>query len=189
MRQLSQGETRVFFLGAFLFLVLIAFAFLTATAHGQEVNMNQPSADIVDKGHLFVRSDSFYTQKPAYFFENVINFAYGLGHNLEVSVNGSDLAHGSDIWQIVPGFKWAPIKNEELRALRRRPILETLSNFTLSYHQRQREHTKPSPRSLTAGTCVSPLAHINPPTSIVRGTPLVRSLVSSTWRRCSRTAG
>jgi len=75
--------------------------------------MNQPSADVVDKGHLFVRSDSFYTQNPAYFFENV-NFAYGLGHNLEVSLNSSDLAHSSDIWQIVPGVKWDAYKGKHL---------------------------------------------------------------------------
>lgn len=93
---------------------MIGLAFLAACpAHAQEVIMNQPSADVVDKGKLFVRSDSFYTQNPAYFFENV-NFAYGLGHNLEISLNSSDLAHGSDIWQIVPGVKWDAYKGKYL---------------------------------------------------------------------------
>jgi hypothetical protein len=114
-----------------IWLAILAVVF-SCTAFSQEVIMNQPSADVVDKGHLFVRSDSFYTQKPAYFFENV-NFAYGLGHNLEVSLNSSDLAHGSDIWQIVPGIKWAPIKTKNFEIYVGDQYWKPVSNFTY-YH-------------------------------------------------------
>lgn len=93
-------------------VIFIVILFVGAIkTYGQEVIMNQPSADIVDKGHLFVRSDSFYTQKPAY-FEQFTNFAYGVGRNLELSVNGSDLAHGGTVWQVVPGVKYAPVKTK-----------------------------------------------------------------------------
>jgi hypothetical protein len=97
-------------------LIFMAVAMIACpVAHGQEVIMNQPSADIVGAGHLFVRSDSFYTQHPAY-FEQFINFAYGLptgkDHPLEISVNGSDLAHGSTVWQVVPGLKFAVAKSK-----------------------------------------------------------------------------
>lgn len=93
------------------------FSMLPAVA--QEVIMNQPSADVVAKGHLFVRSDSFYTQHPAYFFQQV-NFAYGVGHvcgehcDLEVSLNTNDLAHGSTVYALIPGakFAWHPTASE-----------------------------------------------------------------------------
>lgn len=70
----------------------------------QEVIMNVPSADVVSAGHVFVRADSFYTQSPAYFEENA-NVAVGVGHGLELSLNGADLSHESRV--VVPGFKWA----------------------------------------------------------------------------------
>lgn len=110
--QLSQFEKRgMLFAGLFLGLVTLAFLALACPAHGQEVIMNQPSADIVGKDHLFVRFDEFYTQNPATYDENV-NLAFGLGHNLEVSLNNTNafnrMTSGSDA--LVAGFKYAPIK-------------------------------------------------------------------------------
>lgn len=104
-----------FLVGSYLvFSVVMAFLAFSATfgapaASCQEVIMNQPSADVVDAGKLFVRSDSFYTQTPAYFFQQ-INFAYGVGHGLEVSLNANDLAHNSTTYALVPGVKYAPLK-------------------------------------------------------------------------------
>ena len=77
----------------------------------QEVIMNQPSADVVAKGKLFVRSDSFYTQDPA-FYEQNINTAYGLFKNFEVSLNGVNISHTTSQAVIVPGFTWAIINND-----------------------------------------------------------------------------
>lgn len=65
--------------------------------------MNIPSADVVNKAHVFLRADSFYTQHPSYFSETT-NFAVGLGHGLELSANETDLNHGLTF--VVPGFKW-----------------------------------------------------------------------------------
>jgi len=113
-------------------LLVLALSLMASVVYAQEVIMNQPSADIVDAGKLFVRSDSFYTQTPAYFFQQV-NFAYGLGHNLEVSVNGNDLAHGPTIWAVIPGFKWAPIKTKNFELYIGDQYWKPVSNFTW-YH-------------------------------------------------------
>ena len=91
--------------------VVLALLVLAHPADAQEVIMNQPSADVVAQGKLFVRADSFYTQAPAFYEENV-NFAYGLFKNFEVSLNGADISHTHTQAAIVPGFKWAIINND-----------------------------------------------------------------------------
>jgi hypothetical protein len=102
------------FIWLFIFMALLALiTILSGNAHGQEVIMNQPSADIVDKGHVFVRADEFYTQAPATYDEN-LNLALGLGHNLEVSLNGVNAFNRAASGRafLVPGFKYAPIKTK-----------------------------------------------------------------------------
>jgi hypothetical protein len=90
-----------------LAVLVLASAF---AAQAQEVIMNQPSADIVDKGKTFVRFDEFYTQNPSFYQENV-NLAYGLGHNLEVSLNNTNAFNRAPLQDnLVLGFKYAPIK-------------------------------------------------------------------------------
>ena len=93
-------------------VALLTFAAAACPVKAQEVIMNQPSADVVATGKLFVRSDSFYTQDPAFFEQNV-NFAYGLFKNFEVSMNGVDISHTHTQDVIVPGFKWAIINNDD----------------------------------------------------------------------------
>src|SRR5271157_672816 len=94
------------------FLAMVVLVLSAACAsQAQEVIMNQPSADVVAKGKLFVRSDSFYTQDPA-FFEQNINTAYGLFKNFEVSLNSVNVSHTTSQVVIVPGFKWAIINND-----------------------------------------------------------------------------
>lgn len=96
-------------------LVIFTVVLISQSAHGQEVIMNQPSADIVDKGHTFVRFDEFYTQKPAFYMEN-LNLAYGLGHNLEVSLNNTNAFNRAPMSDaLVLGFKYAPFKKEWLK--------------------------------------------------------------------------
>jgi hypothetical protein len=114
---------------ALMVLVLAA----AACTQAQEVIMNQPSADVVDKGHLFFRSDSFYTQSDVPGSEHswgVVNFAYGIGHSCEVSVNGSDIYHRADIWQIVPGAKCDVIKTKHFTIYAGDQYWKPLSNFT-----------------------------------------------------------
>src|SRR5258708_1401039 len=113
---------------AVVVLVLAA----ACASHAQEVIMNQPSGDIVAPHHLFVRSDSFYTQSPAYFFQQV-NFAYGVTKNLEVSLNANDLAHGRTIWVVVPGVKYALVNNSNFEFYVGAQYWKPVGNFT-GYH-------------------------------------------------------
>jgi hypothetical protein len=113
-------------------LILIILVMMGApSASCQEVIMNQPSADVVDAGKLFVRSDSFYTQTPAYFFQQ-INFAYGVGHNCEISVNGNDLAHNNTVYAVIPGFKCALVKTKNFELYVGDQYWKPVANLT--YH-------------------------------------------------------
>jgi hypothetical protein len=84
---------------------VLLFLLMGVPLLAQETVVNIPSADITPANHLFVRSDSFYTQSPSYFVETG-NFSYGLGHGLELSTNVTNLTHSASIFA-VPGFKWA----------------------------------------------------------------------------------
>ncbi len=91
-----------------LFLLLA----MTLPCIAQEVIMNQPSADVVAKGHTFVRFDEFYTQKPAFYQEN-LNVAFGLFKNFEVSLNNVNAFNRQPTPdQLVFGFKYAPVKTD-----------------------------------------------------------------------------
>lgn len=114
MPTLSQGEKLALLWTAMVaILIFLALAMLLPTAHGQEVIMNVPSADVPNAGHVFVRSDSFYTQNPAFFMEN-FNVAVGLGHGLEASINGTGLAHYNYMISVVPGVKYQFYRGKNL---------------------------------------------------------------------------
>jgi hypothetical protein len=127
--QLSQGEKLVFlWIAMIAILIFLAFAALAPAAHGQEVIMNQPSADVVDKGKTFVRFDEFYTQNPAFYQEN-LNLAYGLGHNLEVSINNTNAFNRYPMQDsLVGGFKFAPVKTKHLTLFAGDQFVQPLTN-------------------------------------------------------------
>jgi hypothetical protein len=101
-------------------------------AQAQEVIMNQPSADIVNKGHAFVRFDEFYTQTPAFYQEN-LNLAVGLGHNLEVSLNNTNAFNRSPVSDsLVLGFKYAPVKTKNFEIYVGDQFVQPLTNKTFS---------------------------------------------------------
>lgn len=128
MRQLNQSEKKVFFLGTFLFIVVIVFAFLATSASAQEVIMNQPSADVAAKGKTFVRFDEFYTQNPSFYQEN-LNLAYGLGHGLEVSLNNTNAFNRYPVSDsLVGGFKYAPVNTKYLTLFVGDQFVQPLSN-------------------------------------------------------------
>jgi hypothetical protein len=135
--QLSQGEKLGLLWAAMVVIVIfLAFAIACPAAHAQEVIMNIPSADVPNAGHVFVRSDSFYTQHPAFFMEN-FNVAVGLGHGLEASINGTGLAHYNYPISVVPGVKYAFYRGKSLTLYAgdqlTRPVRNTpydVGNFT-----------------------------------------------------------
>jgi hypothetical protein len=117
-------------------LVLGMFiALASSLAHGQEVIMNQPSADVVAKGKTFVRFDEFYTQKPAFYMEN-LNVAYGLGHGLEVSLNNTNAFNRSPMSDsLVPGFKYAPVNTKHLTLFVGDQLVQPLTNKVPGFSQ------------------------------------------------------
>lgn len=111
-----------------ILLTLAATALLSAPANAQEVIMNQPSADIVAKGHVFVRGDEFYTQHPAFYQEN-LNVAVGLFKNFEVSANSANLFNRAPFAEsLVLGFKYAPYKSEHLTVYVGDQFIQPLTN-------------------------------------------------------------
>ena len=135
--QLSQidkkGLLLAFCVSVIVLLALVALA--CPSAHGQEVIMNQPSADVVDKGKTFVRFDEFYTQKPAFYDEN-LNLAYGLGHNLEVSLNNTNAFNRAPMQDsLVMGFKYALIKEKHLTWFVGDQFIQPLTNKVYGFSQ------------------------------------------------------
>lgn len=134
--QLSQGEKIVLLWVAMLMiLIFLAAVALMPSAHAQEVIMNQPSADVVGKSHVFVRFDEFYTQNPSFYQEN-LNLAYGLGHNLEVSLNNTNAFNRSPLQDnLVFGFKYAPIKTKYLTVYVGDQFIQPLTNKVSGFSQ------------------------------------------------------
>lgn len=85
-----------------LYITLI----LSASAFAQQSLNNTPSADIVEKGRFFTQGQSNYQPNPA-FFTHAQSLAYGLGHGLEIDVDGYNVTRASQAAG-GPGFKWAP---------------------------------------------------------------------------------
>lgn len=94
--------------------------------------MNQPSADIVNKGHVFLRFDEFYTQKPAFYQEN-LNAAVGVTKNLELSVNNTNAFNRSPVSDsLVFGFKYAPVKTKHFELFVGDQYVQPLTNKSFS---------------------------------------------------------
>lgn len=99
--------------GVLILLALLALVLLSCPAHGQQTIMNVPSADVTDRGHLYFRADSFYQPNPAAYNLNG-NLAFGLGHNLEIELNGMNLIHLGQQSAVMPGFKWDAYKGKSV---------------------------------------------------------------------------
>jgi hypothetical protein len=109
-------------------LILAAATLLCSSANAQEVIMNQPSADIVAKGHVFVRGDEFYTQHPAFYQEN-LNVAIGLFNNFEVSANSVNAFNRAPFADsLVFGVKYAPYKGKHLTLYVGDQFIQPLTN-------------------------------------------------------------
>jgi hypothetical protein len=87
------------------FLALLLLAFCGSVA-AQETLINVPSADIVPKGYFHTQVQGNYQPNPALFTYSQ-SLAYGLGHGLELDVEGNNITRQSTAVGAV-GFKWAP---------------------------------------------------------------------------------
>lgn len=84
---------------------LLLFA-LCGCGAAQENLINVPSADVVPKGYFFTQGQSNYQPSPALYTHSQ-SLAYGLGHKLELDVEGNNLTRQSTAVSSI-GFKWAP---------------------------------------------------------------------------------
>jgi hypothetical protein len=113
-------------------LGLVLLGLLAANTPAQQTIMNVPSADVTDKDHLYFRGDSFYQPSPALYSFNG-NFAFGLGHNFEVDLNGINLVHPNAPSAVMPGFKWTFYKGKNLTLYVGDQFTEVLTHKTYSH--------------------------------------------------------
>lgn len=68
-----------------LILVFIFFCLSFTVASAQQTIFNVPSADVTEKGHVFLQEEAqFRGWGPDAFFLNTAYSAYGIGHNTEI---------------------------------------------------------------------------------------------------------
>lgn len=87
----------------FLALLLLL---IPAVAMAQENLINVPSVDVVPKGYFFTQGQSNYQPHPALFTHSQ-SLAYGIGHGLELDVEGNNMTRQSTAVGGF-GFKWSP---------------------------------------------------------------------------------
>jgi hypothetical protein len=94
------------------------FTFLTFTANAQQTVFNVPTADVLDKGKVYVELDaSFKTNDDdalRKFSSFVPRVVVGAGGNVEVGLNFTgNIQSGADTTTLVPAVKWRFYQNEK----------------------------------------------------------------------------
>ena len=85
---------------------------IARTARGQQTIFNVPTADVLDKGKLYLETDWLWRPSdPAFAAGSPIRGVYGLGGNVEAGVNIAGIATpGPSKPAAVPNVKWQPLK-------------------------------------------------------------------------------
>lgn len=101
----------------FIFLIFSFLAF-AASANAQQTVFNVPTADVLDKGKVYVELDaSFKTNNDEAlrkFSSFVPRIAVGAGRNVEVGLNlTGNIQPGADTTTLVPTVKWRFYQNEK----------------------------------------------------------------------------
>ena len=69
------------------FLILLIFLFSNNIANAQQTIFNVPSADVTEKGHIFLQGEGqFKAWGDDAFFNGTGYSAYGVGHNTEATL-------------------------------------------------------------------------------------------------------
>lgn len=94
------------------------FTFLTFAANAQQTVFNVPTADVLDKGKVYVELDgSFKTNNDGAlrkFSSFVPRIVIGAGGNVEVGLNlTGNIQPGTDTTTLVPTVKWRFFQNEK----------------------------------------------------------------------------
>lgn len=86
---------------------------LAATAQAQQTIFNVPSADVLDKGHVYVEVDSSFRLSEPRFSSFVPRVVVGAGYRVELGVNVTgNVQPGPDTTTLVLSFKWKPYDNK-----------------------------------------------------------------------------
>jgi hypothetical protein len=84
----------------------LLFVLSTLTLNAQSTVLNVPSADVTAKNGLYFRADTTYAPT-SHVKTFTPNFMYGLGHDVEASLNVESFSHpGFGQIAITPGLKW-----------------------------------------------------------------------------------
>lgn len=97
---------------------IVSFALLgIAAAHltqGQETMFNVPSADVLDKGKLYLETDWLWRPSdPSFAAGAPIRAVYGFGGNIEGGINFAGIVTpGRSVPVAIPNIKWQPLKTD-----------------------------------------------------------------------------
>ncbi len=84
------------------------------SAQGQQTIFNVPTADVLDKGKLYLETDWLWRPSdPAFATGAPIRGVYGFGANIEGGVNfGGIVTPGRSVPVAIPNIKWQPLKTD-----------------------------------------------------------------------------
>lgn len=101
-----------------LISVLLFLTFAVGTGSAQQTIFNVPTADVLDRGNVYLELDAAF--KPncqetlCKFSSFVPRVVIGAGHNVEVGLNVTGNAQpGADTTTLVPAIKWRFYQNEK----------------------------------------------------------------------------
>jgi len=95
---------------------LAGVSFLSSVAlPGQQTIFNVPTADILNRGKLYLETDWLWRPIEPGFSSGEIRAVYGAGNNVEVGVNlGGFAPHGRSAIVTVPSVKWQPHSSDSV---------------------------------------------------------------------------
>jgi hypothetical protein len=89
----------------------MALAVSAASARAQQTLFNVPSADVLDKGKVYLEEDTLWRSSDPDFAVFTMRGVYGLGSNVEAGVNfGGFVTPGRSIPTATATMKWQPVK-------------------------------------------------------------------------------
>ena len=96
--------------------IAILVAVTPSSAGGQQTIFNVPTADVLDKGKVYLETDWLWRPSdPAFASGSPIRGVYGFGGNLEGGINLAGIVTpGRSTPVAVPNLKWQPLKTEVL---------------------------------------------------------------------------
>ena len=82
---------------------------------GQQTVFNVPTADVLDRGKLYLETDWFWRPIEPRFSSGQVRAVYGAGNNVEVGMNlGGFSPRGQSAIVTVPNVKWQPHRSDSL---------------------------------------------------------------------------